>query len=210
MHPAPPPQQSLSKSQVVFGTNAYSAILEQSLGTLGMDSTGKTRPQVPPPDATQHQHRTSATALGGQEGVRGSSQRPAFGPEVFIPIIDQMMNPKPGPAANGQEPSKDVQAPPPPPPVPNSGPPSAAAIRMRLALPFEYCGADGSAEREQFKAAVTHDLANAAGLPHGCFNIVAVSPGSILVDTEIYVDENLAAAGRDPLSAALDLQRQAR
>ena len=78
---------------------------------------------------------------------------------------------------------------------------------MRLDMPFDpaVVGHEGSAQRASFTKAVASDLSAASGLPDSSFNLVAVSRGSVIVDTEIY-----APAGRDALAAALDLQNQAR
>jgi len=144
--------------------------------------------------------------------------RPAFGSEAILPVLGKMFAPVTGPSAKDGTDVPDIvpatlahpEASAPPAPRPTIAPASDAAIRMRLALPFEECGTEGSPQRDSFKRTVMSDLARSAGIPDSCFNIVAMSAGSIIVDTEIYANQSMLAAGYDPLATALDLQLQAR
>jgi hypothetical protein len=167
-HSAPGPGD-----RVVFGTNAYSAILEKSIGAFGLGNGVDSR------------------------GVKQDSVTPGAGASApGVPPPAAPVLPPAAPSAHVAPQPQQVS--------------SIAAIRMKLAMPFDQCGLDGSVKRHMFKQGVTSDLAMAAKLPALCFNIISLSPGSILVDTEIDADPNVAAASRDPLVAALDLQNQAR
>ena len=162
-----------SNARPVFGTDAYSAILEKSIGAFGLDngvySRGVKQDSVTP--------EAGASAPGVPPPV--APALPPAAPAASVALLPQQAS-------------------------------SIAAIRMKLAMPFDQCGLDGSVQRHMFKQGVTSDLAMAAKLPASFFNIVSLSPGSILVDTEIDADPSVAAARRDPLVAALDLQNQAR
>ena len=156
-HSAPGP-----RDRVVFGTSAYSAILEKSIGAFGLGN---------------------GVDSGG---VKKDSVTPGAG--ASAPGV-----PPAAPAAPQPQQTRSI-----------------AAIRMKLSMSFDQCGLDGSVQRHMFKQGVTSDLAMAAKLPALCFNIISLSPGSILVDTEIDADPSVDAASRDPLVTALDLQNQAR
>lgn len=211
MQPAAFATRQVDRRQVVFGTNAYSAILEQMIEPANNGHT--------PGAMSNNVSRQGGGVKQAAEGAQiGSGARPAFGSEAIVPVFDKMLEPiigvptKDTPVVESRKPV--VTAPAPAPAVPEKGaserPGKIAAIRMRLDLPMERCGPEGSAQREQFKQHVTRDLSSAAGMPETCFNIVALSAGSVIVDTEIHSYPQMAAGGRDALAVALDLQRQAR
>ena len=81
-----------------------------------------------------------------------------------------------------------------------------ASIRMVLGLDYSSIGADGSAQRVAFRNELQQDLANASGLPPSSFVLKRLSPGSVLVDCDIYPDP--AQRGPDPVSAAINLEQQ--
>jgi len=214
--------------QVVFGTNAYSALLEKSLDAFGVDNAPRAKARA---DAAP----AAAPAVAG--GDQAPELRAAFGAEAILPVMSRVLSLS-GSGAQGAWAGAGA-------PAPTSAAPQAvvgatpaeaggssvpapqavaekaagagggaaaaagsqAAVRMRLDMPFDpaVVGHDGSAQRVSFTKAVASDLSAASGLPDSCFNIVAVSRGSVIVDTEIHAPE-----GRDALAAALDLQNQAR
>lgn len=220
--------------QVVFGTNAYSALLEKSLDALGVDKAPRANMQG---DAVADARRGAVPRPAGAD--EAPEQRAAFGAEALLPVMNRVLS-MPGsgaqgasvatPAATSAAPQALAGASPPEAggssaPAPQAAPQEAAppeaagasgraaaagsqaAMRMRLDMPFDpaVVGHEGSAQRASFTKAVASDLSAASGLPDSSFNLVAVSRGSVIVDTEIY-----APAGRDALAAALDLQNQAR
>jgi C-terminal processing protease CtpA/Prc len=92
------------------------------------------------------------------------------------------------------------------------GPGSVSGARsvdmiIKLGLDFAIAGPEDSTQREAFVCDLSQDLANASRLPPASFYIKVVSPGSIIVDTEIRAD----AFGNayDPGTVARDLERQA-
>ena len=89
--------------------------------------------------------------------------------------------------------------------------PKPVDIILKLSLDFSSAGAAGSKEREEFERELAQNLSHASGLPIwqvANFKVKHMSPGSILVDTEIKSDvtENFP----DPKSVAMDLERQVR
>ena len=207
------------KQRVVFGTNSYSVLLEKSLDAFGVDKA-KGPQQKPQGDATV----TAAKAAEAAE------PRPAFGAEAILPVMNRVLGMsgsghQGADAATSNDPSIPTPATLKPAPYDLPGVPAAdassssgvsaagqaapsmAAVRMRLGMPFDEAvvGHDGSSQREAFKTMVTKDLSVASGLPDSAFNIVAVSRGSVIIDTEIR-----SPPGRDALAVALDLQSQAR
>jgi len=70
------------------------------------------------------------------------------------------------------------------------GPPRGAPVELKLKLGLTYAmaGQEGSAERATFVKGLQHDLASAVGLPPDCFQITALLPGSVIVDTRIIPD----------------------
>ena len=67
---------------------------------------------------------------------------------------------------------------------------------MRLNMDFQAVGQQGSTERQNFTQDLTQDLADASGTGASEFNILKLSPGSVIVDM-------LA-----PPKAAQEIQRQ--
>jgi len=209
----PESQQGVPRpsNQIVFGTNAYSAILQKSIDSFAFEKISLDK--VPAKELRDHVSQDDSS--GTQH-----TARPAFGSEAILPVLGKMFAPVTGPFAKDGTDVPDIvpatlahpEASAPPAPRPAMAPASDAAIRMRLALPFEECGTEGSPQRDSFKRSVTSDLARSAGIPDSCFNthIVAMSAGSIIVDTEIHANQSILAAGCDPLATALDLQVQAR
>ena len=79
-------------------------------------------------------------------------------------------------------------------------------IIVKLGLDFSSAGADGSQEREEFERELSRNLSHASGLPPANFKVKNMSPGSILVDTEIKPD--VTGKFPDPATVAKDLERQ--
>ena len=77
---------------------------------------------------------------------------------------------------------------------------------MKLGLHFSLVGADGSQQRQEFEHQLFHNLSHASGLPPANFKVKHMSPGSIVVNTEINPD--LSGKFPDPETVAKDLQRQ--
>ena len=80
-------------------------------------------------------------------------------------------------------------------------------MTIRLGLDFKIVGQELSEERKKFVLDLSQDLAIASGLEPANFYIKKLSPGSILVDTEIRIDWSCSAT--DPDTVARDLERQA-
>jgi C-terminal processing protease CtpA/Prc len=79
-------------------------------------------------------------------------------------------------------------------------------IIVKLGLDFSSAGADGSQEREEFERELSRNLSHASGLPPANFKVKHMSPGSIVVDTEINPD--VTGKFPDPETVAKDLERQ--
>ena len=77
---------------------------------------------------------------------------------------------------------------------------------IKLRLDFSIVGAENSIVREAFVSDLSLDLAQASGLAHSNFHIKRLSPGSIIVDTEIRNDES--GKKIDPEAVIRDLERQ--
>jgi hypothetical protein len=77
---------------------------------------------------------------------------------------------------------------------------------IKLRLDFSIVGAENSIVREAFVSDLSLDLAQASGLAHSNFHIKRLSPGSIIVDTEIRDDES--GKKIDPEAVICDLERQ--
>jgi len=83
---------------------------------------------------------------------------------------------------------------------------SGVEMVMKLGLHFSLVGADGSQQRQEFEHQLFHNLSHASGLPPANFKVKHMSPGSIVVNTEINPD--LSGDFPDPETVAKDLQRQ--
>jgi hypothetical protein len=81
-----------------------------------------------------------------------------------------------------------------------------ANMIIKLRLDFSIVGAENSIVREAFVSDLSLDLAQASGLAHSNFHIKRLSPGSIIVDTEIRDDES--GKKIDPEAVIRDLERQ--
>jgi len=81
-----------------------------------------------------------------------------------------------------------------------------ADMTLKLGLDFAVAGPEQSQQREAFTHTLAQDLANASGLAPAHFSIKQISPGSIVVDTEIRPD---MAGSFDPEGVARHLQKQA-
>ena len=77
---------------------------------------------------------------------------------------------------------------------------------MKLGLDFSSAGANDSQQRQEFESQLFQNLSHASGLPPANFKVKHMSPGSIVVDTEINPD--LSGKFPDPETVAKDLQRQ--
>jgi len=79
-------------------------------------------------------------------------------------------------------------------------------FRHKLDIPFSDAGTEGSVERLTFQNKYLFDLCTATGVEPTRFHIKNVSPGSVIIETEIHPD----ALGRGPLArnvfASLDKQ----
>ena len=80
-------------------------------------------------------------------------------------------------------------------------------MTLKLALDFSAAGQPESPQRIAFNNNLTQDLSNAAGLAPDLFEVVSVSPGSIIVQTLIHPDP--ADRGLNPLLVAAELEKQA-
>jgi len=80
-----------------------------------------------------------------------------------------------------------------------------ALITLVLNTDFKRAGADGSKEREDFKAVLLQDLSHAAGIPSSDFQVTDIRGGSIVIDIAICKGETCHA----PMTVARDLERQA-
>jgi hypothetical protein len=86
--------------------------------------------------------------------------------------------------------------------------PKPVDIILKLGLDFSSAGSDGSQERKEFERELAQNLSHASGLPPAHFKVKHMSPGSIIVDTEINSD--VTGNFPDPKSVAMDLERQVR
>jgi hypothetical protein len=86
--------------------------------------------------------------------------------------------------------------------------PKPVDIILKLGLDFSSAGSDGSQEREEFERELAQNLSHASGLPPTNFKVKHMSPGSIIVDTEINSD--VTGNFPDPKSVAMDLEKQVR
>lgn len=77
---------------------------------------------------------------------------------------------------------------------------------MKHGLHFSSSGADGSVQRKEFERQLFQNLAHASGLPPTNFKVKKMSPGSIVIDTEI--TPNHSGNFPDPDMVAKDLERQ--
>ena len=84
---------------------------------------------------------------------------------------------------------------------------SPVDILLRLDLDYSLVGPRNSHQREAFANHLCQDLSNASGLPATYFLIKDMSPGSVLVMTEIRANESNMAIS--PEAVARDLERQA-
>ena len=183
-----------SETRPAFGTEAILPVIHQIF-----------EPQRPPVEV-------KGGGAGLSEKARGAepSSAPAAVDQTGVPDISGL---KPAPF-NGAVPTDSERAPACLPAAQRDmadytrPAPPAAAIRMHLALPFEACGTQGSAQRFGFQAAIVSDLSKATGMPSSTFSIVAISAGSVVVDIQVCV-ETAMPGGRDPLAVVFDLQRQA-
>jgi hypothetical protein len=77
---------------------------------------------------------------------------------------------------------------------------------MKHGLHFSSAGADGSVQRKEFERELFQNLSHASGLPPANFKVKHMSPGSIVIDTEI--TPNPSGNFPDPDMVAKDLERQ--
>jgi len=77
---------------------------------------------------------------------------------------------------------------------------------MKHGLHFSSAGADGSVQRKEFERELFQNLSHASGLPPANFKVKHMSPGSIVIDTEI--TPNPSGNFSDPDMVAKDLKRQ--
>jgi hypothetical protein len=77
---------------------------------------------------------------------------------------------------------------------------------LKLGLRFSLTGADGSQQRQEFEKQLFQNLSHASGLPSANFKVKHMSPGSVVVNTEI--NPVLSGDFPDPETIAKDLQRQ--
>jgi len=77
---------------------------------------------------------------------------------------------------------------------------------VKLGLDFSSAGVEGSQQREDFKRELSQNLSSASGLPYTNFDIKSMSPGSIVVNTEINPD--VSGNFPNPETVARDLQSQ--
>ena len=84
--------------------------------------------------------------------------------------------------------------------------PNPVEIILKLGLDFSLAGADDSQQRQEFEGNLFQNLSHASGLPPANFKVKHMSPGSIVVNTEINPD--LSGKFPDPETVAKDLQRQ--
>jgi len=83
---------------------------------------------------------------------------------------------------------------------------SSVEMVMRHGLHFSSAGADGSVQRQEFERQLFQNLSHASGLPPANFKVKHMSPGSIVIDTEI--THNPSGNFPDPDIVAKDLERQ--
>jgi len=83
---------------------------------------------------------------------------------------------------------------------------SPVLVTLTLGMDFSAAGEEGSQERNTFETLVKQDLANASGVEVDSIEITRLSRGSVVVDIELQQDPSEATP--DPLTAALELQRQ--
>ncbi len=100
----------------------------------------------------------------------------------------------------------------PPPPVSPASSPSnpsekPVTMTMKLGMDFAKAGKECSPERAKFEQQLVADLAAASGEDPSTFKITKLSPGSVVVETEI--SKSASGKGADPIQVAKTLHKQA-
>jgi len=107
--------------------------------------------------------------------------------------------------------ARATRAAPPPAVAPASSPskPSEKPVTMtmKLGMDFAKAGKEGSPERAEFEQQLVADLAAASGEDPSTFKITKLSPGSVVVETEI--SKSATGKGADPITVAKTLHKQA-
>lgn len=85
---------------------------------------------------------------------------------------------------------------------------SPARLTLRLEMDLADAGKEGSSERAGFDKDLYNDLARASNQPASLFLIKNLSPGSIIVDVDIFPDSS--GNSKEPSVIAQDLERQAK
>ena len=103
-------------------------------------------------------------------------------------------------------------APPPAAPSGSGSKPEAGkpvTMTMKLGMDFKNAGKEGTPERAKFENDLVLDLANASGADPSSFKITKLSPGSVVVETEISKPPGGSGEGADPIAVAKALHKQA-
>jgi len=82
----------------------------------------------------------------------------------------------------------------------------AVDMSLKLGLDFSSAGPEFSAQRNAFVQELKRDLAYASGLDASHFNVTRLSPGSVIIDTEIHAGPQ--GRYQDMEMVAKDLERQ--